>query len=405
MRGLNRQSRSIIAGFTAETGETYSSIDDRYRAVESSRVYLSAQQLIHELWVLQRAGVQPDDLFQHRDALDKVLSVLAEAPGPRRGGGENPYRTIQPRTRDAAEQLASFTQFALLGSEQMLVTELRNAAGMMNGDLLQARSSLCTRFLAQLEPGSPWDPATVMANAVGTRHWEYIDFEPDSPEPGITPGTAGPDIAALDIAQARQTFLDKIDRAAARITPEETQNAVTTRRNLYGASAGEWSSYVNSLDVQVDFLSKALALREHLRAHPVQINNRPVAPGLVRDLFQRLADGIQDAYPGYGPACTWSLGPMAFQMRYAPEQDAVKAQVNLAGDSFDVRVQDVYTALRFVTAPNPHMYIAGLREVVKQARQDMNIPAPEATSRAGLPGERAYRSDAGPGPQPPTRSR
>lgn len=164
--------RSVMAEMTGDGEPQPASPDGLAAAVEDARQFLATHTLIHELWVLQEAGVVPADLYASPDTLRRAHRILnreIERAAPEFGPDGEVIR--QPDDLDdAAAHLAYWSRLALVGRGDRLIEDQLRLAGSMREDLAQNRYLQSRDALAELR--GPWSLEEHLANPVGKQYLE-----------------------------------------------------------------------------------------------------------------------------------------------------------------------------------------------------------------------------------------
>jgi hypothetical protein len=148
--------------------------------VEQARQYLGTQTLIHSLWLLQEAGVEPSDLYRDPDSLQRVWDVVQREQDRAEAhhGADGEVLAEADPDADAISHLVYWSRLALFGPSEELVHDQRRLAGSTREDLFQARDWLCSEYLTELR--GPWALDELLAHPVGLLYHQPLD--PDAPE-------------------------------------------------------------------------------------------------------------------------------------------------------------------------------------------------------------------------------
>lgn len=163
--------RSVLAEMTG-AGEPQPASPGDHAAVEDARQFLATQTLIHELWVLQEAGVAPADLYASADTLRRVHGILnREIARTDPAFGPDGDIVREPDELDAAAaHLAYWSRLALFGLGDRLIEDQLRLAGAMEQELAQNRYRLTGDALVELR--GPWSLEEHLANPVGKQYLE-----------------------------------------------------------------------------------------------------------------------------------------------------------------------------------------------------------------------------------------
>lgn len=200
--------RSALAEMTHAAAPQPSSSDDP-AAVEDARQFLATQTLIHELWVLQEAGVIPADLYASVDTIRRVRRVLNReiARADPAFGPDGEVVREPDGLDDAAAHLAYWSSLALFGRGDQLVAGQLRLAGVMDPDLTQNRYLLTRDALAEL--AGPWSLEEHLVDPVGK---QYLEPQPLWPQTQLLTslevalGRPDQPVTTAELAQAGTDF-------------------------------------------------------------------------------------------------------------------------------------------------------------------------------------------------------
>ncbi|ONI88044.1 hypothetical protein ALI22I_20080 [Saccharothrix sp. ALI-22-I] len=358
-------------GFANPDQDEVAAIEAAYdpAAVEHARCYLRSLTLIHELWVLQEAGVRPDELYTLPDAPQRVVAVLRREVDRQDSlaqavGGEPAQSTDTGQSTEAgrlalrderdplgaaAARLAVWTEQALFRESRVLLWEHGNLAGNMPQELLHQYEELCSQALARLD--GPWALEEFLASPVGKDDYLFRDPATQTALHGldIALGRPGHTVTEQQILQARREIHAEIRTRAADFAdqplPSDLDPATMTRPRLRGMHA--------EMRALVDFLGDALAVISFAGDKVARVDGRPVAPerqGATLSLHYKVAAaGDITAIP------TTSVTVAGLRITYRHDHEAgeVVAAVDAAGSVKYIDPVQLPAALGMLLQPYP----------------------------------------------------
>jgi hypothetical protein len=317
-------------------------------AVEHARCYLRSLTLIHELWVLQEAGVRTDELYTLPDAPQRVVAVLQREADR----NNSPVQAVDHEHAQSAEadqsaeahqlalwndepdplgtaaaRLAIWTEQALFRQSRALLWEHGNLAGNMPREGLHQYEELCSQALARLD--GPWALEEFLAHPVGKDDYLFRDPTTQTPLHGldIALGRPGHTVTGQQILQARTEVHAEIRTRAADFAdqplPSDLDPATMTRLRLRGMHT--------EMRAVVDFLGDALAVIRFAGDKGARVDGRPVAPdrqGPTLTLHYKAASaGDITAIP----TTSVTVAGLSITYRHDPHAGQVAAVVDAAG--------------------------------------------------------------------------
>ncbi|MFL6118868.1 hypothetical protein, partial [Actinophytocola sp.] len=293
-RAQGRAMRSVLAEMTG-TGEPPAPASDDLAAVEDARQFLATQTLIHELWVLQQAGVAPADLYASVDTLRRVHRILNRetARADPEFGPDGEVLRQPDELDDAAVHLAYWSRLALFGRGDQLIADQLRLAGAMDQELTLNRYVLTRDALADLR--GPWSLEEHLANPVGKQY-----LAPQPPWPEIQPltslevalGRPHQPLAPGELAQAGADFDAALRDERERVAREDPP----TTLDLLAPSHRDPAYRQRVLETTqglADFFGTALELATLAADRVVRVDGRPVSRENVPWIMGLHQDGVR----------------------------------------------------------------------------------------------------------------
>lgn len=243
--------------------------------LEPARAYLAALTLIYELWVLQEAGVEPENLYATTENVRLVREVLhREATRHEAHLTAGTAYDLPDPLGAGAHYLARAVDLALFAAPEQLHEQLLRWAGDLHEDVLPELRQLCADALAGLQ--GPWALDRALANPGFGKHHHRPH------QPVTTPFVTGFDVAlgrpglsaadtAAELTAARRTVETELATEIARLTGTTgPRDGLLAARPDAGTLAHAATTYVTG------FFTAALTVTRIAGDDVMRVDGRPV---------------------------------------------------------------------------------------------------------------------------------
>lgn len=345
-------------------------------AVEQARLYLAAQTLIYERWVLQEADIEPAALWTGPDAVRAVYAVITREAN-RQDAHLTPEGLVigeEDPVGLGARHLSYWVDLALFGDANVLIEDQYRLAGDMREDTLQQQFELCCEALADLD--GPWSIQQALAGQVGKTYYQPQTPGPSDQIPGldVALGRQGQVITVADIQAARHVAdtaitaeVQHLDNAGPYAPSPDVDPEFVPRSQLVSLAAG-----LREFD---QFLTAALGMRSLAADRVVRIDGRPVP----RDQVPWLLGAFQEAAGGWRFNGSITFAGLQITFTRDPNFRPV-ATVDCAGTVQRYDPDRLAEVLAFIDAPDAPARLAKVRQAVHHL--DAALTTPDHPSRA-----------------------
>ncbi|MFJ5984475.1 hypothetical protein [Lentzea sp. NPDC092896] len=354
-------------------------------AIDDARQLLSVMTLVHELAILQRAGVHPAELFIQPDGPGRVFEELnAEHDLSHTGPSNDPLET------DAAQLFARWVERSLFGASAQVLRDHREAAGFMHPDGLQWCIELTRRACARLE--GPWTLESFLTNPVGSGYYLPQTTSPRSPYEGtaVALGRQGAPLGKAEIdasrAQADADLAAEINRVIAEDPPKDLPELRDMPQDKLAGMHAEMRSVA-------DLLAAALCVRRLAEDHGVRLDGRLVAPGGRGWVLDHLISRARFAMAEVG-----TLTLAGTQVTFARDDRGVVATVDAAGIRKEFASDSLRDILAVLEFPGTLTTVAKMRAGVDRIGEHLSAERASPSRRGvrGIDPRRSLHYDRGP---------
>lgn len=356
-----------------------------HAAIDDARQLLSGMTLINELWILQRAGVAPADLFLERDGPARVYEVLnAEYDLEQTEPGDDQLLV------EGAEYLARCVERTLFGESARILADHLRLAGNMRSDLLQECVELT--MLAHAELDSAWTLQSFLADPAGSGYYLPQPAGPRNPyeQIAIALGRQGNPPTRADIDASHAETRAELGAEVGRVIRDDPPKKAP---ELHGMPHAKLVSMHAEMDDFANFLQAALGLRRLAEDHVVRLDGRAVAPDMRGWVLETLTNRarLPDLEVG-------TLTLAGAQVTFTVDRRGVVAQADVAGTRKEFATDNLRAVLAVLESPDALTTIAKMRAGVDQIGRSLaeQHAGPAARTPRRIDPHRGHANHGGP---------